>query len=57
MSPAPAPAVAKNNPKDAGERASPATKPGSDWWGDNIWKTPRNAETWGKPAGTSAPQE
>jgi hypothetical protein len=49
-----APAVAK---VDAGAKASPATKSGSDWWGDDIWKTTRNAATWNKPAGTSAPEE
>lgn len=53
--------VAKSGPivdaKDAGSKASPATKPGSDWWGDDIWKTKRNAETWTKPTGTIAPQE
>jgi hypothetical protein len=46
--------------KDAGSVASPATKPGSDWWGDDIWKTRRNADMWTKPApaatGTNAPQ-
>jgi hypothetical protein len=49
-----APAVAKNT-SDAGAKASPATKPGSDWWGDDIWKTTRNSGTWTKPAGTNAP--
>ncbi len=53
---APVPVVAKNA-NDAGAKASPATKPGSDWWGDNIWKTTNNAATWTKPAGASAPQE
>jgi hypothetical protein len=42
---------------DVGSKASPATKAGSDWWGDDVWKTTRNASTWGKPAGTNAPQE
>ncbi len=60
--PAPAPApVAKNthavNSKDAGDKASPPTKPGATWWGDDIWKTTRNASTWAKPTGTNAPQE
>lgn len=50
-------AVAKADPTDAGDRATPATKTGSNWWGDNIWKTTTNAGTWTKPAGTSAPQE
>jgi hypothetical protein len=42
---------------DAGAKASPPTKSGSDWWGDDIWKTHSNAATWAKPAGTIAPQE
>lgn len=46
-----------NNPKDAGAVASPATKVGSDWWGDDIWKTTRNASTWSRPTGTTAPEE
>ncbi len=48
-----APVVAK----DAGTKASPSTKPGSEWWGDDMWKTKRNADTWTKPAGANAPQE
>jgi hypothetical protein len=60
--PAPsAPAVASNkpivNPLDRGSIASPPTKGGSDWWGDDIWKTTRNAGTWTKPTGTNAPEE
>lgn len=54
--PAPAPAVAKNS-TDAGDRASPPSKPGATWWGDDTWKTTRNASTWTKPTGTSAPEE
>jgi hypothetical protein len=46
-----------NDPHDKGAVASPATKAGSDWWGDDIWKTTRNAGTWSKPAGTNAPEE
>lgn len=46
-----------NDPHDKGAVASPATKPGSDWWGDDIWKTTRNASTWNKPTGTIAPEE
>jgi len=42
---------------DAGAKASPPTKSGSDWWGDEMWKTHSNATTWSKPAGTTAPQE
>jgi hypothetical protein len=57
----PAPVVATgkpiNDPKDKGAMASPATKPGSDWWGDDIWKTTRNSSTWTKPTGTNAPEE
>ncbi|MGA3189825.1 MAG: hypothetical protein ABSF22_22185 [Bryobacteraceae bacterium] len=45
------------NPLDKGSVASPATKAGSDWWGDDIWKTHSNATMWPKPAGTTAPQE
>jgi len=62
--PAPAPAPVKvasakpiNDPNDRGAKASPATKPGSDWWGDDIWKTTRNSQTWTKPTGTIAPEE
>ena len=55
------PAVASNKPiiynDDRGSRASPPKKAGSDWWGDDIWKTHSNAATWAKPAGTIAPQE
>ncbi len=62
LKPAPAPvkvASAKpiNDPNDRGAKASPATKPGSDWWGDDIWKTTRNSPTWTKPTGTIAPEE
>jgi hypothetical protein len=46
-----------NDPHDRGAIASPATKPGSDWWGDDIWKTTRNSPTWTKPTGTIAPEE
>ena len=46
-----------NDPNDRGAKATPATKPGSDWWGDDIWKTTRNAPTWTKPTGTIAPEE
>ncbi len=45
------------NPNDRGSKASPATKPGSDWWGDDVWKTSRNASGWSKPTGTNAPEE
>ncbi len=68
--PAPAPAaqakpaavpVASNKPivdrHDRGAVASPPTKGGSDWWGDDVWKTTRNADLWVKPTGTNAPQE
>lgn len=54
---APAPVAVAKNTKDAGDKASPPTKAGSDWWGDDIWKTTRNAGTWTKPAGTNAPEE
>jgi hypothetical protein len=62
LAPAPAPvkvASAKPiiDPNDRGSKASPATKPGSDWWGDDIWKTTRNSPTWTKPTGTIAPEE
>jgi hypothetical protein len=54
-------AVSSNKPiidqNDRGSKASPATKPGSDWWGDDIWKTTRNAGGWSKPTGTIAPEE
>jgi hypothetical protein len=58
----PAPAATASNkpiiyPNDRGSVATPATKPGSDWWGDDIWKTSRNASTWTKPVGTNAPEE
>jgi hypothetical protein len=60
--PAPAPATMSSNkpiidPHDRGSIATPATKPGSDWWGDDVWKTSRNAGTWTKPVGTIAPDE
>jgi hypothetical protein len=45
------------DPNDRGSKASPATKPGSDWWGDDVWKTTRNASGWTKPTGTNAPEE
>jgi hypothetical protein len=61
---APAPAhvaVSSSKPiidqKDRGSKASPATKPGSDWWGDDVWKTTRNSSGWTKPTGTNAPEE
>jgi hypothetical protein len=54
-------AVASSKPanasNDRGAKASPATKAGSDWWGDDIWKTTRNSSTWTKPTGTNAPEE
>jgi hypothetical protein len=58
--PAPAPVVSskpKLNRADGSAVASPPTKPGSEWWGDDMWKTKRNADLWPtKPAGTIAPQ-
>jgi len=45
------------DPHDKGAVASPPTKAGSDWWGDDIWKTTRNAPGWTKPTGTVAPEE
>jgi hypothetical protein len=45
------------DPHDQGSKASPATKPGSDWWGDDVWKTSRNSSGWTKPTGTIAPEE
>ncbi len=45
------------DPHDRGSKASPATKPGSDWWGDDMWKTTRNSSGWSKPTGTIAPEE
>jgi hypothetical protein len=44
-------------PNDKGSVATPPTKAGSDWWGDDVWKTSRNAGTWTKPVGTIAPDE
>jgi hypothetical protein len=60
--PAPTPATTASNnpavnPNDAANKATPPTKPGSNWWGDDIWKTTRNASTWTKPTGTNAPEE
>jgi hypothetical protein len=60
--PAPTPASTAGNspavnPNDAGSKATPPTKAGSSWWGDDIWKTTRNAGTWTKPTGTNAPEE
>lgn len=45
------------DPHDKGDIASPPTKPGSAWWGDDVWKTDRNAGGWTKPTGAIAPQE
>ncbi|HVO97011.1 MAG TPA: hypothetical protein VMT15_03050 [Bryobacteraceae bacterium] len=55
----PAPVATAKSPSrsDAGAKASPPTKPGSDWWGDSLWKTTSNASTWTKPAGAIAPEE
>jgi hypothetical protein len=44
-------------PNDRGSVATPPTKAGSDWWGDDVWKTSRNSGTWTKPVGTNAPEE
>jgi len=33
-------------------KTSPALKPANGWWGDDYWKTQRNADKWSKPAGT-----
>jgi hypothetical protein len=59
--PAPAAPVASNkpiiDPHDRGAVASPPTKAGSDWWGDDIWKTKRNTDLWVKPTGTNAPED
>lgn len=57
-----APATTASNtpavtPNDAAAKATPPTKAGSSWWGDDIWKTTRNASTWAKPTGTNAPEE
>jgi len=36
-------------------KAGPAD---SGWWGEDVWKTTRNADKWGKPAGsTTAPDQ
>jgi hypothetical protein len=59
VKPAPAPVASKPklNTADGGVKASPPTKAGSEWWGDDLWKTRRNTDLWPtKPAGTIAPQ-
>jgi hypothetical protein len=51
------PGKPKLNRADGSALASPPTKPGSEWWGDDMWKTKRNADMWpSKPAGTIAPE-
>jgi hypothetical protein len=38
--------------------AKPATVgSANDWWGDSLWKTSRNADKWGKPAGANTPEQ
>jgi hypothetical protein len=37
--------------------AATAANGEGEWWGDSIWKTSRNADKWGKPAGTVAPDQ
>jgi len=38
----------------SGKRAEPAaaSKQSEEWWGDEYWKTPRNADKWNKAAGS-----
>ena len=37
--------------------AAPAEKQTDPWWGDDWWKTPRNADKWSKPAGSATSQQ
>ena len=37
-------------------RSAASAKPAGDWWGDQYWKTQRNADKWSKPAGSSDQQ-
>ena len=37
--------------KHGGQKTAAEPKYG-DWWGDEYWKTPRNADKWGKSAGS-----
>lgn len=55
--PAPTTSAKSKASADPGAKATPPTKPGSDWWGDSIWKTNSNAATWTKPTGSIAPEQ
>lgn len=55
--PAAAPAPTERKILQAAAPPKPAAKPAEEWWGDNFWKTTRNADKWSKPAGTNAPED
>lgn len=59
--PAPAtPAKEKKKPETKAESKPDFMKAGKEpaqWWGDDYWKTTRNAEKWNKPTGTNAPDQ
>lgn len=41
----------------ASEKSASTSKQADDWWGDAFWKTPRNADKWGKAASTTTPDQ
>lgn len=49
--------VASSKPlQPAAAAKTAAPKPAGDWWGDQYWKTPRNADKWPKPPGSTDQQ-
>jgi len=54
------PAKEKKKPETKAESKTDVMKAGKEptqWWGDDYWKTARNADKWNKPAGTNAPDQ
>jgi hypothetical protein len=55
--PAKSQAKAKPVKSAAAKPETPAKAASDEWWGDQYWKTTRNAGTWTKPAGTSGSEQ
>lgn len=59
--PEPKPAAKVKTKPQAKAEAKPdimkAGKASSEWWGDSIWKTSRNADKWNKPSTNNAPDQ
>ncbi len=43
----------KTQTASAKKKSAAEAKNSTDWWGDDYWKTTRNADKWNKPAGSN----